>query len=117
MLIITTLPHYLAIPLTKNQDYKALIFLSTTSSIVYHLITKSNNIYIDYFLATALAGYEIQTSKRAFYMNILVFLIYMMIPYDETYVFYHNVWHLISASKTIYIASLPIIPFEERSLF
>ena len=106
MLVITTLPHYLALLLHRpNPDYRymKLIFLATTLSVAYHLTNESNSLVtaLDYLAAAALAYHETKIHKHGLLLNSLLFVT-NLIPV-ENYTLYHSLWNLASVAKTIYI--------------
>jgi hypothetical protein len=39
-------------------------------------------------------------------LNTAIFLINLSIAYDKNYVYYHSLWHLLSATKSLYVAYL-----------
>ncbi len=108
MLVITTLPHYIAILLYRpNPDYTymTLIFLATTLSVAYHL-NESNRLItaLDYLVAGVLAYHETKIHKHGLLLNGLLFTTNLIPLEKESYTLYHSVWHLASVAKTIYIA-------------
>lgn len=119
-LILTTLPHYLAIlPLLGHPSltiYACTIFLSTTMSILYHASHESNGLimYADYIVAFTWFLYDLTwgltLTPYAFFLvlllNGLVFLANQSIDHDEWYPVRHSLWHLFSACKCICIATL-----------
>ena len=105
MLILTTVPHYLALLYIPRPDYTymRLIFLATTLSIAYHLNESDSFIItLDYLAAAALAYHEAKIHKHGLLLNGLLFVT-NLIPL-ENYTLYHSLWHLASVAKTIYIA-------------
>ena len=53
IIIISTLPHFLSIIPPTTNEYKYVIILSTTLSILYHYYEESNRIIniLDHFMA------------------------------------------------------------------
>ena len=97
-----------------NRPYYPLIACSsTTLSLLYHSYGESNQFITacDYLMALVWAVYDLRLSSRSTYriilfLNALIFLINMSIAYDKHYAFYHSVWHLISATKSLYVSHL-----------
>jgi hypothetical protein len=113
MLVITTLPHYIAILLHRpNPDYTymRLIFLATTLSVAYHLTDESNLLItaLDYLVAAALAYHETKIHKHGLVLNGLLFVTNIIPLKKESYTLYHSIWHLASVAKTIYISNTKI---------
>lgn len=122
ILVISTLPHFLSIlPLRKydrhTRGYINIILISTFFSILYHLYEESNQYIttLDYIFATAWFLYDcklviLHTSPidglTIICSNGFVFFIHSLIPYNESYVLYHSIWHCINAYKAYYISSL-----------
>jgi hypothetical protein len=106
-LILTTLPHLFA-AYGKNKVYSIIIITSTSLSILYHAEHEQNVIItqLDYIVAGILALYEITIDKKSILLNLILLFINLNIPYNNNYPFYHSIWHLLSAAKTIYISSL-----------
>ena len=119
-LILTTLPHYMAIlpvwndPLLKWYCYT--IFTSTTLSILYHAYHESNMIimWLDYVMALVWFVYDLSwclimtpySFSLLLALNGLVFLANQSISYDDRYPARHSFWHLFSACKCICISVL-----------
>jgi len=119
-LILTTLPHYVAIlpvwndPLLKWYCYT--IFTSTTLSILYHAYHESNMVimWLDYVMALVWFVYDLSwclimtpySFSLLLALNGLVFLANQSISYDDRYPARHSFWHLFSACKCICISVL-----------
>lgn len=105
MLVITTLPHYIALLTATDYKYMRRIFLATTLSVAYHLNQSSQIVTVlDYLAAADLAYHEAKIHNHGLLLNILLFLTNLMVPV-ENYTFYHSLWHLASVAKTIYISN------------
>ncbi len=113
-LSLTTLPHYLSIyPMWNRPYYPLIVSASTTLSFLYHSYSESNHVITacDYLIALLWAAYDLRLSSRARYrivlaLNTVIFLINISIAYDKNYVYYHSFWHLLSATKSLYISHL-----------
>ena len=117
LLILTTIPHYIAIYYTYNKNiyYSTIIMSSTISSILWHNYHTSKYLYIiDHSLAVLLSIYEIlnniQNQELIIYITIFTFFINKItdiLAYYNilNYKIGHSLFHLISSIKTIYIAS------------
>lgn len=119
-LILTTLPHYVAIipiwnhPLMRRYCYT--IAASTTLSILYHAYHESNRVimWLDYVMALIWFLYDISwgllMTPYSFFLllilNALVFLANQSISHDDRYPARHSFWHLFSACKCICISIL-----------
>ena len=119
-LILTTLPHYVAmIPVWNNpllKQYCYTIFTSTTLSILYHAYHESNTVimWLDYVMALIWFLYDVSwglmmtpySFSLLLTLNGLVFLANQSISYDDRYPARHSFWHLFSACKCICISVL-----------
>ena len=115
LLIISTLPHLLSIiPIIKFYDnYIYIIILSTLFSILYH-INEHNNIiaFIDYTLALVWFLYDVQYGllynilDKILIVNTVSFIINYNIKHDNNYVVNHSIWHIINATKCLYVSIL-----------
>lgn len=116
LLILTTLPHFLSIiPIRNNRYYSLTIFLSTSCSILFHVVEESNSIItcIDYSLALLWFLYDLyfgfmyrRILSSILLLNISSFLLHYQIQNSSEYTLYHGIWHLINASKCFYISRL-----------
>ena len=119
-LILSTLPHFFtAMPLMQYYEYTAghihVILVSTTFSIAYHATAESNDMIrkIDYCLAFLWFLHELYNgyrfTHRSLYKillsNLVVFLINLYTPI-QSYQVYHSLWHILSASKSMYVSSI-----------
>ena len=119
-LILTTLPHYVAIVPVWNDPllnrYCYMILISTTLSILYHAYHESNTIimWLDYVMALIWFLYDVSwglmmtpySFSLLLALNGLVFLANQSISYDDRYPARHSFWHLFSACKCICISVL-----------
>ena len=119
-LILTTLPHYVAMipvwnhPLLRRYCYT--IATSTTLSILYHTYHESNTVimWLDYVMALVWFLYDISwglmmtpySFSLLLILNGLVFLANQSISHDDHYPARHSFWHLFSACKCICISVL-----------
>lgn len=117
IVIITTLPHYIALYYTiDNLYYSLIIVMASSSSVLWHIKEHDPNLYmIDHILAVSLSGYEIINNFEYQYtilsLNIFTFLFckFMdILSFNEIlhYDFTHSAYHLCSSLKTIYVASI-----------
>jgi hypothetical protein len=123
-LVISTLPHYLAIiPIIWKFDisliytiYAYTIFLSSTFSVLYHNYDESNKVitFIDYMLAYLWFSEELlisyiytnyTTLAKILLLNLFIFIWNINIPKHD-YKRQHSIWHIFSALKAIYISYL-----------
>jgi len=124
-LLITAQLHYYALvplllPYTKNLKilpffnrlYIITIIIGTTLSLFYHYYHESTIIMIlDYLVAGFWFLLDILWSalldiKNIKYMNIVIFGLNIIFNYCGNYVFYHSIWHILSAIKCIIVSSL-----------
>jgi len=111
-LVLSTLPHYLALYPKNNSLYRAVIFTSSTLSVLWHIYNEPINIifYLDYaaaaiwFFYDIFLGFHTKNIYTIFILNFIVFILNQSIKNE--YVFYHSVWHIMSAIKCYYIASI-----------
>lgn len=108
MLVLSTLPHYVAIAYSENTGYTITILVSSTLSVVWHALGEPYGIwmYLDYFAALCWFLYELYLGKNKItilLLNGVVFTLNRLIP-QEHYIVYHSIWHLISSMKSIYIS-------------
>lgn len=119
-LILSTLPHFYSIlPIipyyrTHTFGYIHCILLSTSFSILYHVYEESNTIItaLDYFFAFLMFLYDIYMGYRytriylytILGLNTVVFLTNLYIPEGNSYILYHSIWHLMSASKSVIVS-------------
>lgn len=114
LVIISTIPHYLALFfISKDIYYSFLILISSSSSVLWHLYEHDLNLYyIDHTLAVLLSLYEIiiDNNNENIYFNLLSFLtchfMHLLVSYKiMSYNYSHSIFHIVSSCKTIYIAS------------
>jgi hypothetical protein len=119
-LIISTLPHYLAIyPVvsvykTYTSEYIHTILVSSTLSILYHAYEESNPIVtvLDYCAAFVWIAYDIKLSidtkkwNQILFLNGLICILNLSVIYTKNYVLFHSLWHLLSAAKCFYVSTL-----------
>jgi hypothetical protein len=123
ILIISTLPHYLAaLPLMDNYfdltyEYVNTIVAASTLSVLYHYYKESGIIVIidytaafiwllyDLYYAWAFGGGE--TFSRVVAANSLVLMLNWSIEaMNGHYALLHSIWHLLSATKCYYVSLL-----------
>jgi hypothetical protein len=119
-LVISTLPHYLAIyPVvsvykTYTSEYIHIILASSTLSIVYHVYKESNPLltFLDYLVAFVWLAYDVKLSmdtkqwKQILFLNGLICTLNLSVTYTKNYVLFHSLWHLLSAAKCFYVSTL-----------
>jgi len=111
LLCATTSLHYLSLIPNTFFIYKMLIFTSTSLSFLWHYYNEPKNIlfYLDYGMAILWSVYDFYLVFNAdhFYMISLIFLLNKMIDKcdEKKYVYYHSLWHIISALKSLFIAA------------
>lgn len=90
--------------------YFGTIMMATTLSIVWHIYPSSIILFLcDYTFAVLwflldYMWYRLLNKPIIFEMNFLVFLIYMLSMFYTNYEFAHYVWHIISATKCVYVS-------------
>ena len=112
--VLSTLPHYLALLFTgKNAVYSFVVFSSTSCSVYWHILGEPRNeIWIlDYMLAYMwfIAELAVNHKEEALLITLLNFGVLLVNKWTDTsrqYHFHHSMWHLLSASKAIYVAWL-----------
>lgn len=119
--IVSTLPHFCSIaPLIGHREATAYIYVitvSSTLSVLYHLYEESNTIITaaDYLAAATWSLFDVymgythtNTSvlSQIILGNLLIFALNLQIPRDESYIWWHSLWHYLSAYKSFYVSSL-----------
>ena len=113
LLILSTLPHYLAVIPTNDIKYRIMIITSTTFSVLWHWYNEEEGLILllDYFFALIWLLYEIRYSlknnelfERTILLNSLILYLNLQIKYNEYYIYNHSIWHLLSALKSYYLA-------------
>jgi len=105
--VIPIIAKYINVPIPYfNWIYVNIICLSTTTSIIWHYF----NILLglDYLLAGIWFCLDIiwgllLNQPQIIYLNLIIFLLNIIITSMNNYVFYHSIWHVLSAIKCIYI--------------
>jgi hypothetical protein len=126
-LILSTFVHLAALAVPQychnplHETYRWIILLSTLASAAWHLTNESNRtLYIlDYGLAglwviwdIALGLQTMQTVSfiQILYLNAGIFALHQiqarMIKDRQNYIYYHSLWHLMSAGKAVAVALL-----------
>jgi len=114
MLIISTLPHFLSVlPVLPYYNictfgYCNIILLSSSLSVLYHLYESNRIIYVlDYTMACIWFLYDIYMGYHyAPYQIIVVNLASGILHYYLRSRVQHSIWHLINATKCIYVSIL-----------
>jgi hypothetical protein len=112
--VMSTIPHYLALLFTGNSAlYSFVVFSSTTCSVYWQILGEPRNeIWIlDYMLAYMwfIAELALIPTEYALRVTILNFGVLIANKYTDRscqYHLHHSMWHLLSASKAIYVAWL-----------
>ena len=104
IIIISTLPHFLSIIPPTTNEYKYVIILSTTLSILYHYYEESNRIIniLDHFMAFIWFLCDIYYGYNNIYKIIFVNFISFIIHSNYN----HSMWHIVNACKCYYVAML-----------
>jgi hypothetical protein len=117
-IILSTVPHFLALFYTKDDTYySSLVILSCLSSILWHETHETSKIlfFIDYFFAFSLVYYELKENQNQKMLVLSInFLTLFSNKFADLLSYFgilkynkgHSVYHLISSWKTIYIAYL-----------
>jgi hypothetical protein len=104
LFITSTLAHFTVLP--KDTIHMAFLLSGTTASVCSHMFPELYTLYLlDLGLAASWGIYEI-AYKKAFLVNILVFLLYHFVELSNpsfTYSIGHTIFHLCSAAKEYYI--------------
>jgi len=116
LLVLTTLPHYLSIIPVYPHDlyqYKTAIIVSSTISVIWHAYSEPTNIVLvmDYVAACYWAFYEIHLSHnddtlKIYLLNFILILLNAIAHGSNDYILYHSAWHITSALKCFYVATL-----------
>jgi hypothetical protein len=119
LLLLTTSLHYLAIiPICKNYQsiyiyrlYSNVIMVSTTFSMLWHYYNTYQLMIMDYYFATIwflfdIGWYKELNNNKILILNLIVFIFNIIIINFDNYVYYHNIWNIISAIKCMYISYL-----------
>ena len=114
-LVVSTLPHFYVLLFNLPNPYTLIVLHSCFLSVAWHSTTPHNRLVgvADYVLAGAWQAADMWYFWDTPYFwtvlcwNCIVFLCNqavdkMKISYD----FWHSTWHLLSAAKAIYVASL-----------
>lgn len=117
-LVLSTLPHYLAIVYSTNIGYTITILASSTLSVIWHGAGEPDGVlmYLDYSLALCWFLYELYLGKNKgliILLNGVVVTLNRLIP-QEHYIFYHSIWHILSSMKVIYIALIIQSQLDQR---
>jgi hypothetical protein len=119
LLLLTASLHYLAIiPIIAkyklnvplfNRIYLYTIWLTTTISMIWHYT--NNLLDVDYLFTALWFGEDVLWSlllnqPHIIYLNIGIFTLNIIVDRMNNYIFYHSIWHVISAMKSIYISYL-----------
>lgn len=118
LLALTTSLHYLAIiPIIAkyrnvpipyfNRIYINIICVSTTVSIIWHyfdILMETNYILSGLWFCQDILWSLLLTQSHIIYLNLIIFALNIIISYMNNYVFYHSLWHMLSAIKCIYIS-------------
>ncbi len=114
-LVVSTLPHFYTLLFDLPLPYTLIVLHSCFLSVAWHSETPHNKLVgvVDYALAGAWQAADIWYfwDTRYFWTvlgwNGIVFLCNQAVDISGcSYNFWHSVWHLLSAAKTIYVASL-----------
>ena len=106
MNVITTLPHYLAaVPMLLPLDYKTIVVVSSTLSVIWHIQGEPTNIwfYLDYgsagvwFLSDVYYGCKLNKNEIVL-LNLIIFFLNIYLK-D-----YHAFWNILSCMKCIYVS-------------
>ena len=108
LLVLTTVPHLFTIFYTNgNLLYNTLITMSTFFSILWHIHNEPENILkkLDYLFAILVVLQEVYSKKfiKVILLNTIIFIVNKKTSCRSKA---HCIWHLLSATKCMYIASL-----------
>ena len=117
LLVLSTLPHYLAIcPLLYKKDiynYKSVIIISVNLSVLYHISGESVYFLVpDYSFAGIWFVYDLFLSiqnTNNFYLILFLnlFIFYLNLSVDQmNYEVDHSAWHLLSAAKCVWVSRM-----------
>jgi hypothetical protein len=118
LLIISTLPHYIVLLISPIKLYNFIVFCSSTMSVLWHYSNTPASSFlgiIDHIFAFIWLAADYYYFKNTpflcqmYTINSLIFLANMYVSYlDEhnilPYYTGHSLWHLLSATKSIYLA-------------
>jgi hypothetical protein len=118
-IILSTIPHFIALFYTyKDLYYSIILMCATITSILWHKSRETSYrlLLLDYFFAGSLTGYELCKGKEddkyfIFLLNIGILIFNKSMDYLAKYQILryskgHLIYHIISFSKTIYIAKI-----------
>lgn len=117
MLILTTLPHLLAVYWAPTQYYAGIIVTSTLASAVWHVNHGYTTGVIDHLIACVWGATDLWLSYETKYFYTIVscngFIVISnnLVTFLDrnnivSYEICHSVWHIISSIKAIYVAYL-----------
>ena len=118
ILILTSLPHFLAVPFAPDWMYSFLVWVSTSCSIAWHasetglhspLGILDHGLAATWFLADCMYSLGTPQFGPILCLNGLIALLnvgaYQLSVVGYTsYTTSHSVWHLLSAAKATYVA-------------
>ena len=124
LLVLTSALHYLSVipilynPVEKRSDgltriYLGIIFLATTTSIIWHSYNEPANflLTLDYVFAVFWFILDYLWSKCIdqpiiLELNIHILLMHIISMFYSNYGAVHSVWHIMSATKCVYVSYL-----------
>lgn len=116
LLILSTVPHLFVIPCVASPTYGGIVLWSSLLSILWHangsnpytiLSALDHALAAAWFVADCYYFWDSHWLGRVVGLNLVVAAANIgvdFLPYP--YALAHSVWHLISAAKALYVASL-----------
>jgi len=109
LLVLSRLPDFITLYYSKYRNRALILILSSSLSAIWHYYEEpyGSLMYLDYCFAIAWFIYELAIYKpksKILLMNLIIFAINICILFSPrgAYTLYHNIWYLLSASKSIY---------------
>ena len=106
ILVVSTLPHFLALYYSPDVYYSGVVTLSTLASIIWHYEGSDLTLFcvIDHLLATLWFFTDLYYSYNTIHINTIIILLHFVFSSTNEYTYTQSFWHLLSAIKAIYVA-------------
>lgn len=106
-IVLTTLPHFIALAFAFTTPwYASVVLLSSSLSVAWHVNYERKNwlYYADHLMAGVWCASDVYLlpTPSVVGLNAIVFLLNVLATTEAL----HSWWHLLSASKSIYVAYL-----------
>lgn len=131
LLVLTTLSHFLIllVPICRTPLYPWLITTGTLASVAWHATEERSLLFalLDHSLAVLWSLSDIVLAAQredlglfvqVFYLNVATFALHQIqeayVRNRNQYIYFHSLWHLLSAAKGIAVALLLQCPDQGR---